>query len=245
MSGVFASTKHHKQMSNDMIKTSLGEIAAKNLADVTKTPAYNGSLSPRWLLRLLPWANTVAGQYRVNRVKVVGDEFSNMMDIHEDKADTLSPENLKKIPALGGVSKEALLEMAKKFKKKSYASGDLIFKEGQAGEELYIVVSGKVDIFTEDGDGKTLVLNTLQSGHFFGERSLHAQKPRNASARAISSTEVLELDGKARKDLMKKFPKMNLGMKEAAAQMEEIEGSKMQLMTVNGVDLQQKVGHFF
>jgi len=47
----------------------LGESAARQLANTTKTPAQWGGITPRWLVSFLPWTPVEAGTYRVNRVK--------------------------------------------------------------------------------------------------------------------------------------------------------------------------------
>ncbi|MGB9514710.1 MAG: hypothetical protein WBU20_23695, partial [Candidatus Acidiferrum sp.] len=46
----------------------LGDRAAFQLANVTKTPPQYGAISPRWLVRLLDWKPLEAGTLRVNRV---------------------------------------------------------------------------------------------------------------------------------------------------------------------------------
>ncbi|MDR7304653.1 hypothetical protein JOF55_004897 [Haloactinomyces albus] len=63
---------------------SLGTAAARNLA-TTKTPPQMQAISPRWLLRMLPWVETTSGTYRVNRrlTYALGDgrvAFSNTGD---------------------------------------------------------------------------------------------------------------------------------------------------------------------
>ncbi len=49
--------------------TALGDVAARQLANATKTVPQMGSISPRWLTKLLHWVPVEAGIYRVNRVK--------------------------------------------------------------------------------------------------------------------------------------------------------------------------------
>jgi hypothetical protein len=49
--------------------TALGDVAARQLANATKTVPQMGSISPRWLTKLLNWVPVEAGIYRVNRVK--------------------------------------------------------------------------------------------------------------------------------------------------------------------------------
>ena len=47
----------------------LGERAARQLANATKTPAQWGGITPRWLVSFLPWVPVEAGIYRLNRVR--------------------------------------------------------------------------------------------------------------------------------------------------------------------------------
>jgi hypothetical protein len=47
----------------------LSPLAARQLANTTKTPPIWGGISPRWLVSFLPWTPVEAGTYRVNRVK--------------------------------------------------------------------------------------------------------------------------------------------------------------------------------
>ena len=49
--------------------TALGDVAARQLANATKTVPQMSSISPRWLTHLLQWVPVEAGIYRVNRVK--------------------------------------------------------------------------------------------------------------------------------------------------------------------------------
>jgi Phage capsid-like protein len=56
-----ADEKEHRQ--------TLGDRAARQLANTTKTPAQLGTTTPRWLVSFLPWTPVESGTYRVNRVK--------------------------------------------------------------------------------------------------------------------------------------------------------------------------------
>ena len=62
---------------------SLGTKAARQIATTSKSPPQMQGISPRWLLRVLPWVSVTGGTYRVNRRMSysVGDgrlEFSNI-----------------------------------------------------------------------------------------------------------------------------------------------------------------------
>ena len=61
-----------------LLQQSLGTAAARNLATTTKSVPQMQGISPRWLLRMLPWVEVAAGSYRVNRrlTYAVGDGLS-------------------------------------------------------------------------------------------------------------------------------------------------------------------------
>jgi hypothetical protein len=64
---------------------SLGERAAYQLANVTKTPPQYGAITPRWLVRFLDWKPLEAGTLRVNRV--VGEKSVGVVCDQKDAAD--------------------------------------------------------------------------------------------------------------------------------------------------------------
>ncbi|MFT3730506.1 MAG: family 2A encapsulin nanocompartment shell protein [Hyphomicrobium sp.] len=53
----------------DEVQTALGDIAARQLANATKTVPQMSSITPRWLVHFLSWVPVEAGIYRVNKVK--------------------------------------------------------------------------------------------------------------------------------------------------------------------------------
>jgi hypothetical protein len=71
------------------------------------------------------------------------------------------------------------------------SDGEYVFREGDAGSELYIVEEGQVELFKGENDPAAV---TLDVGDFFGERSLLEGDPREVSARAITTCRLLRLD---------------------------------------------------
>ena len=57
-------------MSDNLLQRSVTTAVARNLTTTTKTSPKMMSITPRWLLRLLPWVQVNGGTYRVNRTKV-------------------------------------------------------------------------------------------------------------------------------------------------------------------------------
>ena len=62
---------------------------------------------------------------------------------------------------------------------------DVIFEEGSAGRELFVVLDGKIDIVKIVGDSKTVIV-TLGKGEFFGEMAVIDGSARSASAIAAA-----------------------------------------------------------
>jgi CRP/FNR family transcriptional regulator, cyclic AMP receptor protein len=78
---------------------------------------------------------------------------------------------------------------------KKIPAGTVLFHEGERGEEMFIVQSGKVKISKRiRGVEKTLA--TLEKGEFFGEMAILNDKPRSASAETIEECEMLVIDRK-------------------------------------------------
>src|SRR5688572_16186365 len=65
-------------------------------------------------------------------------------------------------------------------------AGDLIVREGEMGDALYIILSGSASVFTLSQGGEELPLALLKEGEHFGEQALLSDQPqkRNASVRA-------------------------------------------------------------
>ncbi len=78
---------------------------------------------------------------------------------------------------------------------KKFPGDTVLFQEGDRGEEMYIIQSGRVKISKRiRGVEKTLA--TLEKGEFFGEMAILNDKPRSASAETIGECEMLVIDRK-------------------------------------------------
>lgn len=76
---------------------------------------------------------------------------------------------------------------------RSFAKGDLIFEEGDAGEVLFIVQSGEVELSRRAIGGRHTIAR-LGAGEFFGEMCVVMGERRTARAVATSDSRVLQLD---------------------------------------------------
>lgn len=78
------------------------------------------------------------------------------------------------------------IEMFKDAKNtKAYQPGEIIFEAGDAGDFMYVVLAGEVEIVFGDE-----VINTISTGEVFGEMALIDDSPRSATARAAAVTKL-------------------------------------------------------
>jgi len=76
-----------------------------------------------------------------------------------------------------------------------YTDSEAICREGDKGEVMYVIQSGKVKI-TKHAPSGELTLAVLQSGDMFGEMAIFDKMPRSATATALGEARVLSIDKK-------------------------------------------------
>ena len=78
---------------------------------------------------------------------------------------------------------------------KVYQDGDVIIRQGEVGNCMYVIQSGKAEV-VEEVNGKTVPLNVLGENDFFGEMAIFEDQVRSASVRALGAVRVLTVDKK-------------------------------------------------
>jgi CRP-like cAMP-binding protein len=76
---------------------------------------------------------------------------------------------------------------------RTYADGAIIFRQGDAGDCMYVIQAGRVEVLHEQ-EGQEVSLTTLGEGDIFGEIALFQQETRSATVRARGEVRVLTLD---------------------------------------------------
>ncbi len=72
--------------------------------------------------------------------------------------------------------------------------GHIVFREGDAGDRLFVILDGKVKIWRSAADGRENLLAVLGAGDMFGELSLFDPGPRTASVSAVTDSRLASLD---------------------------------------------------
>lgn len=96
-------------------------------------------------------------------------------------------------PLFSDFTAEELPDVLRRLKHRSYAPGDLIVREGEPGESLFVLSQGRVKVVGTGPGGRPVELAELGEGDFFGEVALLTGRPRTATITSLDETEVLEL----------------------------------------------------
>ena len=75
-----------------------------------------------------------------------------------------------------------------------YEPGETVFNEGDVGDSLFMILSGRVEVLKRFG-AEPRVIRTLGPGEYFGEMALLGRHPRSATTRALTRLDVLVLPG--------------------------------------------------
>jgi signal transduction histidine kinase len=126
---------------------------------------------------------------------------------------------------------------------KNFRDAQLIFKEGDPGDGLYMVKSGTVEISAEVRNGQRQVLSALPPGEIFGELAVLDEQPRSACASARGDTTVYFVPREPFHEVIRRFPEAAiLMMKEISGRLREF--NRQYLREVLQAERMAVVGRF-
>jgi CRP-like cAMP-binding protein len=114
-----------------------------------------------------------------------------------------------------------------------FDKGHVLFHEGDDGEEMYIIQSGRVAIKKKVREGEA-TLAVLEKGDFFGEMSILERMPRSASAEVVEDGDLIVISGEIFGDMIKANPeiavrmlrKYSIRLRETNKQLEQVMASE-------------------
>jgi CRP-like cAMP-binding protein len=109
---------------------------------------------------------------------------------------------LGRIHLFAGIESRGLELLASIAREESYRGGEVIFREGSTGGELYLILEGKVRISRDVSGMGEEALAVLAPGDAFGEMSIIDDFPRSADARVHERCRLLVLEKDALEDLL-------------------------------------------
>lgn len=109
------------------------------------------------------------------------------------------------------------------------SAGKVIFHEGESGDRMFIIQSGRVRI-SKMIDGREHELATLEKGDFFGEMAIVSRIDRTATATAVNATQLLAFDRQGFMGMIEKNAKIALNVIDKLCRRLENANSQIQLM---------------
>ncbi len=113
---------------------------------------------------------------------------ADIFSSHASPADLHRALLLRRSALFGAMDPQALAGISPLFEQRFYPAGSPVITEGETGDRLYVVASGRLSVSCD-----STTLRELGDGAVFGERALLLDEPRSASVSAVEDTELLEL----------------------------------------------------
>jgi len=101
---------------------------------------------------------------------------------------------IARIPLFERMSPEEREELRGMMSQTTLRRGEVLFNEGDSGDRLYILLTGKVKLGHTSVDGRENLLAVLGPGEVVGELTLFDPGPRSTTATAVATTELLALE---------------------------------------------------
>lgn len=153
-------------MNDNLVQRSVTTAVARNLANATKTSPKMMSITPRWLLSMLPWVQVDGGTYRVNRTKVELTKAERIPVDHTGGKVQFSPEFLRSVPLFSRLSDTIINRLATHLKTEEVSLGNKLLVEGEDHREFFIIAQGQVEVLSKGVHGSDLRIALLTEGEY-------------------------------------------------------------------------------
>ncbi|WP_230423246.1 family 2B encapsulin nanocompartment shell protein [Streptomyces radicis] len=200
-------------------RSSLDTTAARNLASTLKTPPQMQGISPRWLLKVLPWVQVSGGTFRVNRrlAHTLGDGRVECVATGADFR--VIPAELTELPPLHGLDDPAALDaLADACVQREYGPGEAVVEAGRPVTEVVLIAHGKVRRLGRGAYEGETSLGTLADGDFAGDGALLGEPGAwEHTLRTVTRCTVLTLPLHRVAEVAGAHPALRAHLDEAAA----------------------------
>ncbi|MFW6054291.1 MAG: cyclic nucleotide-binding domain-containing protein, partial [Thermodesulfobacteriota bacterium] len=144
----------------------------------------------------------------------VVDQYANEVDSEEQVMDNrLTTADkillLKKIAIFSDLTVSELGAIAAVTEEKDYPPGEIVIKEGEQGEQVFLIIAGEVEVVKQQRE-KEIRLDTMEVGNYFGEMALFEEARRSATIRTRRPSRFLVLHKQEFNELVREYPRIAL-----------------------------------
>lgn len=196
-------------MAESNIQRSITTQTARKLANTTKTAPQMGSITPRLLLKLLPWTQVESGTYRVNRTKVELKKAERIEIQLLNGKPTFTAANLNNIPVFQRLDYKIVEKLADNFKAVEVKRENYLVTQGKDKKRFFIVAGGQAEVVSTGEHGEELRIAQLGAGEYFGEADLLSAEESTVSVRSLTDATFLVLDTPVLIKIIEENPEIN------------------------------------
>ena len=113
---------------------------------------------------------------------------------------------LRKVDFLRDLDDNSLALLIPSVQVHQFGAGEILMRQGEPGETMYVIRRGTVEVLAHGADGSDRHIANLGSSHVIGEAALLTGEPRNATIRALTDVEVIEVSREGFTHLFKQNP---------------------------------------
>ncbi|HZD55680.1 MAG TPA: HEAT repeat domain-containing protein [Anaerolineales bacterium] len=119
---------------------------------------------------------------------------------------------LRKVPIFSHLPPADLKQIAEIAREQLFSQGQVIVRQGEPGYEMFIIVSGEVQVSVKPGDGEEIEIARRHPGEFVGEMAIISQEPRMASLIAATEVRTLSIDQEQFEGILRLRPETSLAV---------------------------------
>lgn len=116
---------------------------------------------------------------------------------------------VRRAPLFAALDDEAQQALLAQMSSSRLERGDILFREGDQGDTLYVIGEGKVKLGRTSSDGRENLIAILGPGEMFGELSLFDPGPRTMTATAVAETQLMGLGNESLTTLLSGRPEVS------------------------------------
>lgn len=121
-------------------------------------------------------------------------------------------EILRNVPLFSNLDTKDLVLIALVTVEEEFSEGELVFEEGDEGDDLFVLASGHLKVVKKDSSGASTKVAEIEPGHCVGELALFSNRPRSATLSCTRPSTLLVLSGVLLHELMLEYPRLGTGM---------------------------------
>lgn len=148
-------------------------------------------------------------------------------------------ERLNRVSIFAPLSDEEIQQLANSSTSRVYAPGEVIVRQGQDGNSMFVIIRGSVKVQIPEFDYQKTI-NTLGENDFFGEMSLLTGQPRTANVVAVTESEVLRIDKTGLRPILEGNPSLVQSISELVEERRELLIQSQQAQAADEAEASEK-----